>query len=381
MRVRDLRLRGRCVRGILTSLFLLGCWGLSRFPQLFLQALEPEEVTAYLGPAAALEGPSPSASPPTSPGRPPARRLWRRAAGSVLHLELLVAVGPDVQQAHQEDTERYVLTNLNMGSELLRDPSLGAQFRVHLVKMVILTQPQDAPNITANITASLRSVCEWSRTVNPEDDADPSHADLVLYITSLTWNCPMVTGRFGGSPSWGVPAPPLGAALSQRILASTWGSPSPTKLGTAQDARTACGTRRGRSPGPRAALPKRTLASTTAPTSSAASPSALRRWPAPSPGSSWTCARLSPVTQTPWTRAAVAASSFLSWMGQSVAWGSGAPRVTAAPWRSWPPWGQCTGAGLAGGPPVLAPAPAEEAWSPGGASATTPDLPLGGARA
>lgn len=31
-------------------------------------------------------------------------------------MELLVAVGPDVQQAHQEDTERYVLTNLNMVS-------------------------------------------------------------------------------------------------------------------------------------------------------------------------------------------------------------------------------------------------------------------------
>lgn len=43
--------------------------------------------------------------------------------------------------------------------------------------------PQDAPSITGNITASLLSVCEWSRTVNPEDDADPGHADLVLYIT------------------------------------------------------------------------------------------------------------------------------------------------------------------------------------------------------
>lgn len=43
--------------------------------------------------------------------------------------------------------------------------------------------PQDAPNITANITSSLLSVCEWSRTVNPEDDTDPGHADLVLYIT------------------------------------------------------------------------------------------------------------------------------------------------------------------------------------------------------
>ncbi|KAF6326869.1 ADAM metallopeptidase with thrombospondin type 1 motif 13 [Rhinolophus ferrumequinum] len=131
---------------------------------------------------------------PTVPGVLQGRsspRLRRHAAeGSVLHLELLVAVGPDVYQAHEEDTERYVLTNLNMGSELLRDPSLGAQFRVHLVKMVILTQPEEAPNITANITSSLQSVCEWSRTVNPEDDTDPRHADLVLYITRFDLELP-----------------------------------------------------------------------------------------------------------------------------------------------------------------------------------------------
>lgn len=29
-----------------------------------------------------------------------------------------MAVGPDVYQAHEEDTERYVLTNLNMVSAL-----------------------------------------------------------------------------------------------------------------------------------------------------------------------------------------------------------------------------------------------------------------------
>ncbi|XP_053060373.1 A disintegrin and metalloproteinase with thrombospondin motifs 13 isoform X6 [Acinonyx jubatus] len=131
-------------------------------------------------------------APQVTRGRPPSPRLRLRrwAASRVLHLELLVAVGPDVYQAHQEDTERYVLTNLNMGSELLRDPSLGTQFRVHLVKMVTLTQPEDAPNITANITASLLSVCEWSRTVNPEDDTDPGHADLVLYITRFDLELP-----------------------------------------------------------------------------------------------------------------------------------------------------------------------------------------------
>ncbi|XDA73444.1 hypothetical protein R6Z07F_003667 [Ovis aries] len=182
---------GRCMQGTLTSaLFLLSCWALPDPRQQFLQALEPGDVTSYFGPDAAFEGPRLSALPAPSPGRPPASRLRRWATGHILHLELLVAVGPDVQRTHGEETERYVLTNLNMGSELLRDPSLGAQFRVHLVKMVILTQPEDAPKITANITASLLSVCEWSKTVNPEDDTDPGHADLVLYITRFDLELP-----------------------------------------------------------------------------------------------------------------------------------------------------------------------------------------------
>ncbi|XP_010830875.1 PREDICTED: A disintegrin and metalloproteinase with thrombospondin motifs 13-like, partial [Bison bison bison] len=95
---------------------------------------------------------------------------------------------PDVSRGRPHVSP--LLPALPQGSELLRDPSLGAQFRVHLVKMVILTQPEDAPEITANITASLLSVCEWSRTVNPEDDTDPGHADLVLYITRFDLELP-----------------------------------------------------------------------------------------------------------------------------------------------------------------------------------------------
>ncbi|PNJ45222.1 ADAMTS13 isoform 4 [Pongo abelii] len=193
-----------CVAGILACGFLLGCWGPSRFQQSCLQALEPQAVSSYLSPGAPLKG------HPPSPGFQRQRQRQRRAAGSILHLELLVAVGPDVFQAHQEDTERYVLTNLNIGAELLRDPSLGAQFRVHLVKMVILTEPEGAPNITANLTSSLLSVCGWSRAINPEDDTDPGHADLVLYITRFDLELPdgnrQVRGvtQLGGacSPTW-----------------------------------------------------------------------------------------------------------------------------------------------------------------------------------
>ncbi|XP_036608607.1 A disintegrin and metalloproteinase with thrombospondin motifs 13 [Trichosurus vulpecula] len=110
-------------------------------------------------------------------------RISKRALGSVKHLELLVAVGHDVYEYHKEDTERYILTNLNIGAELLRDVSLGAQFRVHLIKMIILTEPEADLNITTNLTSSLLSVCEWSQRINPPDDTHPLHADLVLYIT------------------------------------------------------------------------------------------------------------------------------------------------------------------------------------------------------
>uniref|UniRef100_A0A673MH45 Peptidase M12B domain-containing protein n=1 Tax=Sinocyclocheilus rhinocerous TaxID=307959 RepID=A0A673MH45_9TELE len=90
-----------------------------------------------------------------------------------------VVVGPDVYDVHRQDTERYILTNLNIASELLRDVTLGANIRVHLVRMVILTEPK----ISENITSSLKSVCEWGQRVNPDADTDPIHADLLLYIT------------------------------------------------------------------------------------------------------------------------------------------------------------------------------------------------------
>uniref|UniRef100_A0A3Q4AEC8 Uncharacterized protein n=1 Tax=Mola mola TaxID=94237 RepID=A0A3Q4AEC8_MOLML len=114
-------------------------------------------------------------------------RRWRLRRSALLpditHLELLVVVGPDVQQVHKQDTERYILTNLNIASELLRDMTLGANMRVHLVRMIILSEPEPEIQLSTNISSSLRSVCDWGRRINPSNDTDPLHADLLLYIT------------------------------------------------------------------------------------------------------------------------------------------------------------------------------------------------------
>ncbi|XP_070759988.1 A disintegrin and metalloproteinase with thrombospondin motifs 13 [Enoplosus armatus] len=123
-------------------------------------------------------------SPGSSPDASVSGRLRRSALmPDITHLELLVVVGPDVQQVHKQDTERYILTNLNIASELLRDMTLGANMRVHLVRTIILSEPEPEIQMSANITSSLRSVCDWGRRINPSNDTDPLHADLLLYIT------------------------------------------------------------------------------------------------------------------------------------------------------------------------------------------------------
>ncbi|XP_042278248.1 A disintegrin and metalloproteinase with thrombospondin motifs 13 [Thunnus maccoyii] len=122
--------------------------------------------------------------PGSSPDASESGRQRRSALlPDITHLEMLVVVGPDVQQVHKQDTERYILTNLNIASELLRDMTLGANMRVHLVRMIILSEPEPEIQMSTNITSSLRSVCDWGRRINPSNDTDPLHADLLLYIT------------------------------------------------------------------------------------------------------------------------------------------------------------------------------------------------------
>uniref|UniRef100_A0A803VS30 ADAM metallopeptidase with thrombospondin type 1 motif 13 n=1 Tax=Ficedula albicollis TaxID=59894 RepID=A0A803VS30_FICAL len=151
-------------------------------------ALQVESPCSLLGTSHGAFGP-PGVSLCCPAGWAPPR-LHKRAEAAVKHLELMVVAGPDVYLYHKEDTERYILANLNIGAELLRDASLGAHFRVHLMQMLVLREPEAEVNITTNITSSLISVCEWSKKVNPQNDSDPQHADIVLYITRFDLELP-----------------------------------------------------------------------------------------------------------------------------------------------------------------------------------------------
>lgn len=85
-----------------------------------------------------------------------------------------------------------------------------------------------AGHLPGRCSRGLAVLCAGGRA----GQAPQRHPGSALSSRGLTWSCLTVTGRFGGSPSWGVSAPPPGAVSSLKILASTWGSPSPMRLGT-----------------------------------------------------------------------------------------------------------------------------------------------------
>lgn len=68
--------------------------------------------------------------------------------------------------------------------------------------------------ITANITASLLSVCEWSKTVNPEDDTDPGHAGPGPVHHQVA-GAPCGRASLPGSCSYSLPTWPVGGQAPQ----------------------------------------------------------------------------------------------------------------------------------------------------------------------
>lgn len=79
--------------------------------------------------------------------------MWVPSSHHAEHtLQALSPVAPEVSSCWGRATPTHMSPlppALPQGAELLRDPSLGAQFRVHLVKMVILTKPEVGAKLKA----------------------------------------------------------------------------------------------------------------------------------------------------------------------------------------------------------------------------------------
>lgn len=70
-------------------------------------------------------------------------------------------------------------------SSLYGDPSIGNLIQVTVVKIILIDDPLSEPNlnVTINADTTLKSFCKWQKSLNPENDSDPTHHDVAILVT------------------------------------------------------------------------------------------------------------------------------------------------------------------------------------------------------
>lgn len=111
-------------------------------------------------------------------------RRQRRSISVEHHVETLVVVDPEMTEYYKnEDVTTYVLTIMNMVSNLFHDASLGNAVNIVVVRIILLEDDQKDLTITHHADKSLHSFCKWQTTINMKDEDHPNHHDVAVLLT------------------------------------------------------------------------------------------------------------------------------------------------------------------------------------------------------
>ncbi|XP_077790786.1 A disintegrin and metalloproteinase with thrombospondin motifs 20 isoform X1 [Podarcis muralis] len=99
------------------------------------------------------------------------------------YVEVMVTADARMVQHHGRNLQHYVLTLMSIVATIYKDPSIGNQINIMIVKLIVVHNEQEGPAISFNAATTLRNFCLWQQTQNIMDDAHPSHHDTAVLIT------------------------------------------------------------------------------------------------------------------------------------------------------------------------------------------------------
>uniref|UniRef100_A0A8C1ITK7 ADAM metallopeptidase with thrombospondin type 1 motif 20 n=2 Tax=Cyprinus carpio TaxID=7962 RepID=A0A8C1ITK7_CYPCA len=98
-------------------------------------------------------------------------------------VELMVTADAKMVRHHGRNLEHYILTIMSVVAAIYRDPSVGNLINIMIVKLIVIHNEQEGPNINFYATATLHNFCMWQQSHNVLDDSHPGHHDTALLIT------------------------------------------------------------------------------------------------------------------------------------------------------------------------------------------------------
>ncbi|TRZ01016.1 hypothetical protein DNTS_018527 [Danionella cerebrum] len=98
-------------------------------------------------------------------------------------VEVMVVADSKMVEHHGSNLQHYILTLMSIVSSIYKDPSIGNLINIVIVKLVIIKNELDGPNISFNAQATLKNFCIWQQNQNHPDDNHHSHHDTAILIT------------------------------------------------------------------------------------------------------------------------------------------------------------------------------------------------------
>ncbi|KAI4905651.1 hypothetical protein NFI96_011351 [Prochilodus magdalenae] len=98
-------------------------------------------------------------------------------------VELMVTADAKMVRHHGRNLEHYILTIMSVVAAVYKDPSVGNLINIMIVKLIIVHDEQEGPNVNFYAATTLHNFCVWQQSQNVLDDSHPSHHDTALLIT------------------------------------------------------------------------------------------------------------------------------------------------------------------------------------------------------
>ncbi|KAI5608567.1 A disintegrin and metalloproteinase with thrombospondin motifs 7 [Silurus asotus] len=112
------------------------------------------------------------------------QRRRRRSISREKWVETLVVADPKMVEYYGKNgVESYVLAVMNIVAGLFRDPSIGNNINIVVVRLILLEQDEEDLKITHHADNSLNSFCKWQKHLNTKGDEHPVHHDVAVLLT------------------------------------------------------------------------------------------------------------------------------------------------------------------------------------------------------
>ncbi|XP_075046666.1 A disintegrin and metalloproteinase with thrombospondin motifs 8 [Mixophyes fleayi] len=107
----------------------------------------------------------------------------RRFVSSERFVEVLLVADVSMVQFYGEDLKLHLLTLMSIAAQIYKHPSLRNSVNLVVVKVLVVEDEQQGPEVSDNGGLILRNFCKWQQGFNQANDWDPEHYDTAILIT------------------------------------------------------------------------------------------------------------------------------------------------------------------------------------------------------